>query len=651
MVRKGVAAVAAAALLLAGCAATGGAPRAPSSVAAHFSDPQAAPLVSAVDFVDGQHGWLGRALTASSVGESAGGDALFATSDGGGSWRELARTRGPILAIDFRTARQGFVVTEAQGHLELLRASDGGRTLRLLAEPAGRGPTVQLRFTSAQDGFLVAGGDLDVTSDGGRTWSPRVMSLPAVGREGATAAPDLLSASLGFLAENGGVYRTVDGGRTWTQVYRLPAALDGWGGGGAAGPVAFADGSLGYAVLDIPNCWAGGCPDVVLRTTDGGGTWQPVAYEMQGPLPGLAAVPSSGPPGGVGALAAWGPDGVAATTMSGLAVSSDGGTHWTAQWPGVQTSATFSLLAPRPGGGALAGGSASLVAIGAHGALAPIWPAPLPSIVSFVGPRTGFGLELEPEPQLLRTTDSGRTWAPVGSQPRAHAAAGPSSVAFADARHGWVAYAYGADAHAYATADGGGTWHALGPQAVQAVDPLAGGQGYLLTSSPHGAPELLFTGDGGRRFARRPLPRGYSGGGEIAFAGARTGFLVQGTTVWATRDGARTWRMLPLPSALGIPAYIAGLSADRAGELWIAVEPYGKTSREAIGVRSAQGRWRFLRLPGAVADSAYLQSLSAVSPSEAYLATPAGVFRTTDGGVDWRNVAWPAAGLGAKGAG
>ncbi len=653
MEHRRIAVAVAAALLLTGCAARSGtssAPRTPSDVTARVVGPQATPLVSAVDFVDRMRGWLGHAATAAFSGQPAGEGALLATSDGGRSWTRLARTQGPILAIDFLTAHKGYVVVQAQGHLDFLASTDGGRTLSTRSTPPAFGAsTVELRFSSAETGFLVAGVDLDVTSDGGLRWSAQTMSLPAVAREGNSAAPDFLSASLGFLAENGAVYRTTDGGATWSEVYRLPRALDGWGGGGAAGPVAFASASVGYAVLNIPNCWAGGCPDVVLRSTDGGGVWQPVAYEMQGTLPGLAAVPSSGPPGGVGALAAWGRAGVAATTMYGLAVSSDGGVAWTSQSPGVvETPATFSLLAPRPGGGTLAAGNAYLVSIGADGSLDLLWPAPLPGVVSFVGGRTGFGLELQPTTQFLRTSDGGRTWATLATLPLPNVAGMPASVAFADARHGWAAYAFGADAHAYATSDGGRTWRALTPHGVSVVDLLPGAQGYLLATTAQGSPELLFTADGGQSFARRALPRGYSGGG-LAFANARMGFLTQGASLWATRNGARTWRTVAWPSALGDPAYVAGLSTDRRGDLWIAVVPFGKAGREAIGVRTAQGRWRVLDLPTGVAEAFYAQSLAALSPSQAYLATPAGVYHTTDGGALWRNVAWPEASRGAAG--
>ena len=107
MVPRRIAVAATAALLLAGCAAQPGASSAPrtlSAVSAHIEGPQTPPVVTAVDFVDRMHGWLGCAATAVSTGEPAGEGALLATSDGGRSWTHLAQVRGAIRAIDFVTA-------------------------------------------------------------------------------------------------------------------------------------------------------------------------------------------------------------------------------------------------------------------------------------------------------------------------------------------------------------------------------------------------------------------------------------------------------------------------------------------------------------------------------------------------------------------
>ena len=619
-------------LSCAGCGSTAAPARHPAEGAiARFSGPVLSPQVTAVQFLARAHGWLGRAEPGADGGVVAGSTRLLATSDGGRTWRRGATAPGPILAIDFSTPRDGLVLVGRGKGLELLASSDAGRTLREISRPAGSGAAVEMRFTSPDAGFLVAGGYLDVTADGGRTWRSSALRLPSLVQNGEAGAPYFLSPTLGFLAQNGALYRTSDGGGTWTAVYRLPAALASWGGGVAFGPTTFAGPQQGYAVLNIPNCWAGGCPDVVVASRDGGASWKPVSYEMQGQLPGLS-VPGGGPPGGVTALVAWGAAGVAATTMRGVAVSADGGAAWVV--PGGASGAmpaTFTLLAPRPGGGALAAGNSLLLAVPGIGELRELWPLGLPAVIDFVTQREGFGIERQPWQGLLRTTDSGQVW----RQERPWATElGANGLSFASARDGWLVDVYGG---LHATADGGSTWRTRALEPVASACLLPRGLGFALTT-PGGTPELFAVAQGGASFARRGLPQGPGNVGQLACASARFLYLAGQDGVYGTRDGGRTWQPLAMPRGLGDIVQVTA-ATDRQGDLWLLLLLRGPTMTEDLAVREAGGTWRVVRLPGAVAGQSYAQSLSALTGRDAYLAMPSGVFRTADGGLDWRNVA------------
>ncbi len=648
MMRWGsMAAACAAALMLAGCAGTtveGLAHRPGRVVQAEFLGATAAPQGTAVQFLNARDGWVGLETLVPATGAVLlGSTVLMRTTDGGVSWTRAAKVPGSILAIDFLSARHGFIVVQAGGALRLLVTSDGGTAFRTLSQPKGDASAVELRFASPSRGFLVVGGDMDVTTDGGRTWQSRAIALPAAGSGAAPAlqvAPYFLSAKDGFVAQYGAVYRTRDGGRSWQAVYQLPAALASSGGGQAAGPTTFVGTETGYVIMGIPNCWAGGCPDVVLRTGDGGATWQPVSYEMQGTLPGIDA-PPGGPPGGSTALVGWGREGVAAATMRGLFVSRDGGVHWLPAGRGETAFATvYTVLATAPGGGALATGNAYLVRVPVAGPLQALWPAPAPAEMDSFGARDGIGLELQPVPEILATSDGGRTWRPMAVPVLPKGGAAPTDIAFADRRHGWAFFAFVGYAELYATADGGRRWHALDIGSASYPQLFSGRQGLVLTEGAD-APSLLVTSDGGGHFQTRPLPKGFPTYGMIAFASPALGYAADQQRLWETADGGRSWHPIALPQVAKQPYEITELAVDRQGDLWLRLTLQGPKQPERIDVRSTTGGWRQISLPPVISGSSYLQSLDALSARAARLLTPAGIFETKDGGRVWRNITWP----------
>jgi len=178
-------------------------------------------------FVDRKHGWL-------VTNDCAAGRALVdRTNDGGRTWRS-AHVRstncaaGSALALSFVDRLHGWLVRtfENAPGADLSRTVDGGRTWSRARELPLLGRVV---FRTTRDGWLarsdsLAVRNLFVTTDGGLTWRPRTLPLPAGWRD-ARALPDVptffgargvLPVTL-FTPRRSGVafYVTSDIGRSW----------------------------------------------------------------------------------------------------------------------------------------------------------------------------------------------------------------------------------------------------------------------------------------------------------------------------------------------------------------------------------------------------------------------------------------------------
>ncbi len=623
------------------------------SISAKFIGPQGVASVTAVQFVGASDGWFGVVETGALSGTPAGAGTLMRTKDGGRTWTAVSKVPGEILAIDFLTPLQGYVVVQESRSTELMRTSDGGATLTPVSSAPGSGSQVQLSMSSATQGFLVDGQTLDVTSDGGNTWHSSPISLPGPPPATGALPPQayFLTATEGFVVNGDGLYRTTNGGSAWQDVYVLPAQmLRYYSGGHAVGPISFASPTLGYAVLNVAECWAGGCPDVILRTEDGGATWAPVSAETQGPLPGITA-PMTGPPGGIQALLGFGAQGVSAATMMGLYVSHDGGVTWKAATSPPEVSPTqFTNLSYDPEAGVLAGGPGNLVQMTPSGEWRPLWPALAPTAaIDFTSATTGYGIQLQPKMALLKTTNGGRVWKQLYIPPQGWL---PGQVSFSG-RSGWLLLASSAQMQTQtyevlATSGGGANWRVVQAPNAQSGQILPSGHGVLLTYGFSGPPSLYTTHDGGRHFTSRGLPHGVQQPG-IAFSSARVGYVVaepkySNELLYQTTDGGRMWHKLALPRfpQNSIITY-QEIATDHAGDLWVLLSQhlYGEPTSVDIYIRYRDGQWREIKMPETASFAYAPQALSAVSARTAWLLLAAGLFETTDGGRVWRNLTSP----------
>jgi photosystem II stability/assembly factor-like uncharacterized protein len=209
-------------------------------------------------------------FTSSDRGFVAGDDGYLAqTTDGGRTWtKQNISTTENINEIYFRNDKNGYVVAGKK----MFATDDGGRSWREIKiyEPRdfrnGTPEFLSVRFADKKRGFIVGSlikkvGDEDKvidsllmrTDDGGESWTrilvPSKLELFHL---------DFVNNSRGWIVgDDGLVLSTQDGGLSWfAQNSRTNKALYN---------VDFRDSSEGYAV---------GEKGVILRTENGGGTWE-----------------------------------------------------------------------------------------------------------------------------------------------------------------------------------------------------------------------------------------------------------------------------------------------------------------------------------------------------------------------------------------
>jgi photosystem II stability/assembly factor-like uncharacterized protein len=192
------------------------------------------------------------------------------STDGGRTWVSVARLGDKrygfrLGQIKFIDEKHGWIVNP----LQIWRTEDGGINWHRLASPQTPAKAVfYCSFVSPQVGWLSgSGGAFFRTQDGGKTW-----------QEGTVLSEDKDLTELSFVDHyvgwvatlpSGRIYRTEDGGKTW---FLLPEPSEArfWES------VHFISKSEGWAAgTDIPRGDLSKKREhIVLRTTDGGETWE-----------------------------------------------------------------------------------------------------------------------------------------------------------------------------------------------------------------------------------------------------------------------------------------------------------------------------------------------------------------------------------------
>lgn len=252
--------------------------------------------------------------------------------------------------------------------------------------------------------------------------------------------------------------------------------------------------------------WASGANGTILRTADGGVSWQkrtiPESAKLDfrdiDAIDGRTAYALS----------------IGSGPASRIYKTTDAGEHWTLQFTNDDPKAFFDAMTFRDASNGLAISDSvdgRFVAIqtrdgGAHWTHIPAdaFPAALPNEGAFAGSGTNIavsgstlawiGTGAAATARVLRTEDGGRTWKASATPLTASASAGIFSIAFRDPRHGLVAggdYRKEKDPTGVAavTADGGVTWTAVTGLGGfrSAVAHVPGSQSSWIAVGPSGA--------------------------------------------------------------------------------------------------------------------------------------------------------------------
>jgi photosystem II stability/assembly factor-like uncharacterized protein len=325
------------------------------------------------------------------------------TSDGGRTWSAGATPAGTFVSSLFFLDRlNGWGVGTQEN---VVRTSDGGRTWQtqkggLDSAPVNKYLLNGARFADTLHGIAVGnGGNIFTTSDGGASWAPRQS-----GSQTQSFTITATDSDHAWTANAGGeVLYTADGGAHWNRA-GLTAGTD-------VTDLKFTDSLNGWASLE------GGSTSAVMRTTDGGRSWQqtgaPMAVMYTVDTVDNKTIIAAGWSGNFGVILR----------------SADGGLTW-------------SQITYPP--------SANI-----------FYQA------NFISPTTGW--LVGNRATILKTTDGGASWV---KQETGLSSGTFQDVSFADANNGWVAG--GGVLH---TTDGGQTWtpQSLGLDAsvwsVHAVSP------------------------------------------------------------------------------------------------------------------------------------------------------------------------------------
>lgn len=566
-------------------------------------------------------------VTAARGVESAGNlTRIMVSSDRGATWKTAARVEGRrVLAIvpggwdgaageltvitDTHAAR----IVEADGEVESRAlpsealASDCGR--------GGDGSLIYILTDMREQGGKVEGG-VYVSADRGRSWTqanrgllddwkpgdrtPRLVTLAAGEGSPGTA---YLSCSMmqdksnTDLSRNYGILKTVDGGGTWRWVYRCNdeqiLTSNGPGGwmeefyGPEWGEYPL---SLGVSPTDPDICYASdfGC---TYRTLDGGATWEQVYTDMN-------------------------PDGSVATR--GMNVTTCYGVHFNPFDPKHLFISYTDIGAFHSFNG---GGSwfHSINGVPRAWRNTCYWMVFDPEVEGRAWSVWGSGHDL-PRPKMFRgnferfvggaavSDDACRTWRQSGEGIPANTICTHVELDLSSPKDSRTLYVCGFGKGVFKSVDGGTSWKMMN-------NGLGGNlNAWRITLRPDGSLVLLVA------------------------RGLKDGQTVDGA-VYVSRDGAETWRQLPLPAGYNAPNDLV-LDPSNPERMYLSCWPWPEDGRERFGglLRSTDGGANWTQV--FVEDAhVYAAAVDPDNPRTVIINTfNSAAFRSDNGGDTWKRL-------------
>ena len=309
------------------------------------------------------------------------------------TWEALPLgTSADFRAISFTDADHGWIAGGGYNIVGGLigRTADGGKTWRFTSNLTSReGMTVSaFHMFDAVRGLVATGtGAILATTDGGENWTP----VGGRGRVSSLSTLFFLDDRRGWAAGHGDVVRTDDGGETWTSL--TPDNVD----------TSYRSQIRASQFLDDRRGWLAGNEASLLRTADGGVTWEPAFAEpLRRASPVATPLAAGARPHFWDIFFADDQTGWVVGEEGTILATRDGGTTWTRQSTGLKDAKSAAKLERIP----MARGSVVIDA----GDRTPGFTI---SAVRFVDPSRGWiagfyaglGRSL-----ILRTEDAGATW-------------------------------------------------------------------------------------------------------------------------------------------------------------------------------------------------------------------------------------------------
>jgi photosystem II stability/assembly factor-like uncharacterized protein/subtilisin-like proprotein convertase family protein len=476
----------------------------------------------AVHFHDAQNGW-------------ASGNVDLYTSDGGRTWQHGYRQIpgvGTVYQMDFADRNRGFSTGNAER--AIMKTTDGGRNWQRQDMPIRIG---LVEFFDALNGIASSFEGVLVTTDGGQNWTQR---------PNATGADEWFDTNHGWRTDNsefvGGVIRqkieyTINGGVTWTR-----------------GTVPEGTYVSRIFFVDTQNGWAVGTKENIIRTTDGGRTWQTQRGGLNSPRRFNSLLR----------------DIHMFDTLHGIAVGNtglvyttgDGGLTWTARQSGsgykvhkiVATDAGHAWAALEDGeilkttdGGRFWSRQKAYVGGSPQDALI--------AGIAFPNEQNGWAcirgrIGTPGIPSVIRTTNSGDDWQDVNNAPAHNCWAIDTFDGNTIVSVGFE----GGGAPIVRSTDGGQTWtYTVYPNSsiIRDVDMVSPNVGFMAAGA-----QLLKSTDG---FASWTLLQFGGSWFDVSFVDENNGWVLRANDngfveLWHTSNGGQTWDIKSMPDAVSVHA-------------------------------------------------------------------------------------------------